>query len=64
MGVMEQAIEERADGGDVAEEFPPVLDRPIRGEERADPLVPPLDEFEEIFGGGWRGVCACRDRRG
>src|SRR2546422_7912675 len=54
VGVVEEAIEERADGGDIAEELAPVLDRPVRAEQRADPLVPALDELEEILGRGGR----------
>ena len=33
--VMEQPIEERGDGGGVAEELAPVVDGPVRGQERA-----------------------------
>ena len=54
MGVVEEAIEERADGGDIAEELAPVLDRPVRAEQRADPLVAALDELEEVLGRGGR----------
>src|SRR5947207_13913438 len=54
VGVVEEAIEERADGGDIAEELAPVLDRPVRAEQGADPLVPALDELEEILGRGGR----------
>src|SRR2546426_6889917 len=54
VGVVEEAIEERADGGDIAEELAPVLDRPVRAEQCAYPLVPALDELEEILGRGGR----------
>src|SRR5437870_13057351 len=54
VGVVEEAIEERADGGDIAEELAPVLDRPVRAEQCADPLVPALDELEEVLGRGGR----------
>src|SRR5207245_1578086 len=50
--MVEEPIEEGADGGDVPEQLPPVLDRAIGGEERADPFVAALDQFEEILGGG------------
>src|SRR5439155_6345565 len=56
VGVVEEAIEERADGGDIAEEFAPVLDRPVRAEQGADPLVAALDELEEVLGRGGRGA--------
>src|SRR5207244_10669275 len=48
VGVVEEAIEERADGGDVAEELAPVLDRPVRAEQCADPPVPALVVREEV----------------
>src|SRR2546428_1325282 len=54
VGVVEEAIEERADGGDIAEELAPVLDRPVRAEQGADPLVAALDELEEVLGRGGR----------
>src|SRR2546427_8889558 len=54
VGVVEEAIEERADVGDIAEALAPVLDRPVRAEQCADPLVPALDELEEVLGGGGR----------
>src|SRR5919201_5920588 len=50
--VVEEAIEERADGRDVAEELAPILDGSIRGEQRADPFVAALDQLEEILGRG------------
>src|SRR2546427_7183810 len=54
VGMVEEAIEERADGGDIAEELAPVLDRPVRAEQGADPLVAALDELEEVLGRGGR----------
>src|SRR5881628_494357 len=57
VGVVEEAIEERADGRDIAEQFAPVLHRPVRDEQRAHPLVAPLNQLEEIFGRG-RGELA------
>jgi hypothetical protein len=54
MAVVEQAIEDRCDGGGVPEELAPVLDGPVRGEDRAGALVPPHHEFEEVLGGGGR----------
>ena len=40
VGVVEEAIEERADGGDVAEELAPVLDRSVRAENLSRDLDP------------------------
>ena len=37
---MEQAIEQRGDGGGVAEELAPILDGPVRGDERRGALAP------------------------
>ena len=51
---MEEPIEERGDGGGIPEQFPPVVDRPVRGEQRARPLVAAHDELEEILGRGGR----------
>ncbi len=36
---MEQAVEQRGDGGGIAEQLSPVLDRSIRGEQRGNRLV-------------------------
>ncbi len=52
--VMEQAVEQRGDGGGVAEELSPVVDRPVRGEQRRRPLVAAHDQLEQVFGGGVR----------
>jgi len=52
VGVVEEAVQERADGGDVAEQLPPVLHGAIRGQQSAHPFVPPHDQLEEILGGG------------
>ncbi len=50
--MVEEAVEERADRGDVAEQLPPVLHGAIRGQQSAHPFVPPHDQLEEILGGG------------
>ena len=42
------------DGGGVAEELAPVVDGPVRGEQRARALVAAHDELEEVLGGGGR----------
>ena len=48
--VCEEAIKDRGRGGDVAEEDPPILRRPIRGDERRRGFVPADKDFQEIFG--------------
>ena len=50
--VMEQAIEQRRDGGGVAEQLPPVFDRSVRGEDRGGPLVAAHDQLEQVLGRG------------
>ena len=50
--VREEAIENRGRRGDVAEELPPVLRRPIRGNHCRGRFVPPDEDLEEVFGGG------------
>ena len=51
---MEQAVGQRGDGGGVAEKLSPVVDRPVRGEQRRRPLVAAHDQLEQVFGGGVR----------
>ena len=48
--MVEQAIEHRGDRGGVAEQPSPVVDGPVRGEQRARPLVAAHDQLEQIFG--------------
>ena len=52
--MVEQAIEQRGDGGGVAEQLAPVVDGAVRREERGRALVAAHDELEEVFGGGVR----------
>ena len=61
--VMEQAVEQRGDGGGVSEELSPVVDRPVRGEQRRGPLVAAHDQLEQVFGGGVRQLSHARGRR-
>ena len=51
---MEQAIEERGDGGGVAEQLAPVVDGSVRRQQRGRPFVAAHDDFQEIFGRGVR----------
>ena len=51
---MEQAIEQRGDGRRVAEELAPILDGPVRGDERRGTLVATHDDLEEILARGGR----------
>lgn len=43
---MEDAVEHRGDGGGIAEESSPVIDRTVRGEQGAGPFVATHDELE------------------
>ena len=50
--VMEQPIEERSDGGRVAEQLPPVVHRSVGRQECGRALVAAHDDLQEIFGRG------------
>ena len=50
MRVMQQAIEERGDGGGVSEELAPIIDRTVRRQQRRRPFVAAHDQLEEVFG--------------
>ena len=70
VGVVEQAIEHRGDGGGVAEQLAPVLDGAVRGDERRGALVAAHDDLEEVLGRRWRELAHAevvddeqRDRR-
>ena len=49
---MQDAVEHGGDGGSVAEEFAPVVERPVGGEQGAAALVAAHDDLEQVFGGG------------
>ena len=51
---MQQPVEQRGDGGGVAEQLSPVVDGSIRGEHRGGPLVTTHDQLEQVLGGGMR----------
>ena len=48
--VMQQAIEERRDGGRVSEEIAPIFHRTVRRRQRRPPFVAAHHQLEEIFG--------------
>ena len=48
---MEQPIEQRRDGRGVAEQLAPVVDGPIRRQQRGRAFVAAHDQLQEIFGG-------------
>ncbi len=48
---MEESVEERSDSRRVAEQFPPVINGPIRGDDGGRSLMSPHDEFEQFFRG-------------
>ena len=52
VGVMQQPVEQRGDGGGVAEQLSPVVDGSIRGEHRGGPLVTAHDQLEQVLGRG------------
>src|SRR6266542_2105362 len=54
VGMMEQPIEQRGDGGGVAEELAPVFHGTIRRDERGRFFVATHDDLEEILGRGVR----------
>jgi hypothetical protein len=54
MGVVEEPIEQRGDGGGVAEELPPVLDWAIGSNQRGRSFVAAHDDLEQILGRGVR----------
>lgn len=54
MGVVQEAIEQRGDGGGVAQQLAPVVDGSVRRQERGRPLIAAHDDFEQIFGRGVR----------
>ena len=61
--MVEHAVEERGDGGSVAEELAPVFDRAVGGEERRGALVAAHDHFEQILGGRGRELAHAQGRR-
>ncbi len=52
--MVEETIEERGDRGRVTEQLAPVIDGPVRCQERRGPFIAPHDHLEEVFGGGVR----------
>ncbi len=50
--MVEEPVEEGRHGGGVAEEFAPVVDGSVRGQDRGRAFVAAHDHFEQIFGGG------------
>src|SRR6266496_1717535 len=54
MGVVEESIEQRGDGGGVAEELPPVLDRTIGSDQGGGSFIAAHDDLEKILGRGVR----------
>src|SRR5689334_10782737 len=46
------SIQHRGAGSINAEQFPPVIDRPIRGDQRAGSLIAAHDDFEQVLASG------------
>jgi len=52
--MMQEAIEQRGDGGVVTEQLPPVVDWSVRGKDGRGAFVAAHHQLEEILGGGMR----------
>ena len=50
--MVQEAVEHGADRGRSAQQFTPVLDGTVRGQERTGPLVAPHDDLQQLFGCG------------
>ena len=50
MGVLEKPVEHGRDRRRIAEQLAPGLDRAVRGQNRAGPLVAPHDDLEQVLG--------------
>ena len=48
---MEEAIEDGAGGGHVAQEFAPVFERPVAGHDGGAVFVAAHDDFQQVFAG-------------
>src|SRR6476620_9706969 len=51
---MQEAIEQRGDGGGVTEQLAPIVHRSVGREQRRSAFVPTHDNFQQIFGRGVR----------
>ncbi len=54
MPVVKQAVKHRTHGGKIAEQFAPVLDRPVRRQEGAATFLSAHDDLKHVFGGWMR----------
>src|SRR5262249_37517935 len=54
VAVVEQAIQHGTHGGDIAQQFAPVLDRAVGSQQRAETFVAAHDNLQQILGGGVR----------
>jgi len=54
MPVVKKTVEQGTDGSGVAQQFSPVLDRTIQGQECAGPFVAPRDD--QVSAIPWRGL--------
>ena len=50
--VMQEPVEQRGDRGGVAEQLPPLVDRPVGGEHRRGSLVAAHDQLKQVLGRG------------
>ena len=49
-----QSVQDRGDGGAFTHQLPPVVNGPIRGQQRAGQLMAPHDDFQRFLVRGWR----------
>jgi hypothetical protein len=49
MAVVQEAVEHGGDGRAVAEQFPPVLDRAVGGDQSARAFVTTHDDLQQLF---------------
>ena len=52
--MVQQPVQHGRDRGAVSQQFAPVIDGPVRGDERAGSLVPTHDDFQQLLGRGER----------
>jgi len=49
LGMVQESVQDRCGRGNIAEQLAPVFQRPVRGHYRGFRLVPPHDDFKEVF---------------
>jgi len=54
MAVVQEPVQHGRDGGAVAEQLTPVINGPVRRDERTDPLIAAHDDLQQFLRGGER----------